>query len=112
MKETIQYTCEKCGASFDSKEECLECEHSHIMPKKMKSCSFNPYSYTPKAFGFMKNDIDCTYPMIITVEMQDEKVLKYELKDVQKKPDPLSEVLNNSFNETINRAFKNNPNRR
>ena len=112
MKEKIQYTCEKGVASFDSKEECLECEHSHIMPKKMKSCSFNPYSYTPKAFGFMKNDIDCTYPMIITVEMQDEKVLKYELKDVQKKPDPLSEVLNNSFNETINKAFTNNAHRR
>lgn len=64
MKEIIRYRCEYCGMEHTKKEECEECEKSHIPPDKILNSDFN-------------ND-HCGYPEAITVKFKNGKKGRYK----------------------------------
>ena len=63
MKEITSYVCEMCGAVYKEIGYCKRCEESHIKIKKIERARYNP-SYK--------------YPIIITVEFEDGKTIKYK----------------------------------
>ena len=63
MKEINIYVCEMCGNEYRQIGDCKRCEESHIKIKKIERERYNP-SYK--------------YPIVITVEFEDGKTIKYK----------------------------------
>ena len=63
MKEIIQYKCEGCGAVYDDKVKCQECEDKHSKPESI-TC-------------FMYNSLNTTYPSRIVVRFDNGASISY-----------------------------------
>ena len=109
MKQIMKFKCEKCGAMFESQEDCQKCETSHVMPKKMVSLSFNwadTMNVSKDLRESVANDLDSTYPQMIKIQMEDGKVIEYKPVHLKRK---LEVALEKSFKETsdmFNGVFK------
>ena len=62
MKEITSYVCEICGTVYKEIGDCKRCEESHIKIKQIERARYNS-SYK--------------YPIVITVEFEDGKRIKY-----------------------------------
>lgn len=56
MKSVEHYICEICGAEYESKEECRECEHCHNKPIEIIKVEYKKNgSYPSKVYIRMSN---------------------------------------------------------
>ena len=67
MKEVKHYICEICGTEFNDSSKAEKCERGHSSCKKIVDEAF--HSVTADASG---------YPLEITVEMSDGKLVIYK----------------------------------
>ena len=68
MKELKLFVCEVCGTNYKDKEACLECERSHIKPKKIVGARYIPLK-----------DNKAGYPMSIDIEFEDGVVKRFRV---------------------------------
>ena len=68
MIEVTQYQCEVCKKYYTEREQCEECEASHVAVD-----SVTDYRYLSKDVG-----PECKYPCAVTVKMADGSVLVYK----------------------------------
>ena len=62
-----QYKCEFCHTVYKDKPMCIKCENSHVEPKAIIRCRYQP------------NCVDRTgYPDRITIQMSDGKSVDYK----------------------------------
>ena len=105
MKQLTTYKCDKCGATYDNQEDCVKCESSHVMPKKMVSLSYN-YGFEIKDEVFrtsLQNNLDSTYPQMIKILMEDGETIEYKPVHIKKKSDKMFEDSMKKFDN----VFKN-----
>lgn len=73
MKTITRYKCEKCGRTFETKQEALNCENHHAMPEKILPKS---YTYEDMQFG---------YPCVLEIQMDNGDVCEYVYRNQIKK---------------------------
>lgn len=65
MQQKTIYICEHCGAEYDTEEECLKCENSHVKTEEILTENFHT---EPSRLN---------YPDVIYVKMKDNKTVAY-----------------------------------
>lgn len=78
MKEVKRYKCDYCGKEWTSLEKCVDCEDSHLVPKKILCFE---YDYTLSVDGMSINPFDKSIntraPKSITVELSNGRKQTY-----------------------------------
>ena len=71
----------------------------------MINCSWAPYEkLSDNLYHRIGGDLDCTYPFMITVEMEDGEELSYKVTKVKKKNDE-NEKLRETANDFLGSIF-------
>ena len=56
MKIIQQYICETCGHAYDTEEECLGCEASHVPAQSIFLSTYQKFQSYPKFVHIKMND--------------------------------------------------------
>ena len=74
MEKITYYRCSLCGQSFETEDECLACEKSHVVPVRIVDGSEVDDSYC-----YLKSyQAEVMYPRFIYVEMDNGMIVRYE----------------------------------
>ena len=68
MKKVEHYICDFCGAEYDNKTKCQECEKRHK----------NPVSIEGQQYGKPRLNDWLGYPSILRVKMDDGEIIEYK----------------------------------
>ena len=70
MEKVTYYRCGVCRKIYDRKSEAMECEKYHTCIKQIESCNYLSLAEDMGTYG--------SYPKIISVEMEDGKIVQYK----------------------------------
>ena len=73
MEKVIYYRCGICRKIYDSESEAMECEKYHTCIKQIESCNYLSLAEDMSNYG--------SYPKIISVEMEDGKIVQYKMME-------------------------------
>ena len=68
MKKVEHYICDFCGAEYDNKTECQECEKRHKTPVSIEG----------QQYGKPRLNDWLGYPSILRVKMDDGEIIEYK----------------------------------